>query len=113
MWYTFKQNNSGGFFDETEYLGEVVIIEADSDDAAVNKAEDFGLYWNGVGTGEDCKCCGDRWSTFDLEGTEKPEIYGEPAEDFRTFRDYGSIHLYYANGVHKVLRQGDNPDGNN
>ncbi len=112
MWYTFRQNNSGGFFDETEYLGEEVIIEANSENEAVSKAEDYGLYWNGVGTGEDCKCCGDRWNTYALEGTEKPEINGKPAEKHTPFRTHGSIHIYYANGVHKVLHPNEATNGN-
>jgi len=61
MFYRFKQNNPGGFFDYKPPFGLYVYIEADSEDAAVNRAEEVGLYWNGQADGVDCSCCFDRW----------------------------------------------------
>lgn len=76
--YTFRQNNSGGVFcDPAKY----VVVEAPSANVANAIAEDHGVYFDGCETGQDCSCCGDRWyRTWESEGTNAPEIYGEPAE---------------------------------
>lgn len=81
--YAYRQNNSGGGFDFNEAVGITtnVIIEADDARHANYLAERIGLYFDGVETGRDCDCCGDRWyragEWSDDEGTERPEMYGE------------------------------------
>lgn len=81
MFYTFRQNNSGGVFDYDEERGisVYVIVEADSADDAVDRAEGIGLYFDGGG---DCECCGPRWSDFlwDGAGDEEPSLFGEPVD---------------------------------
>ena len=80
MFYSYHQNNSGGTF----YGPAIwVIVEADTANEADAIAEENGVYFNGCSTGEDCSCCGDRWSRQwgDDEGTEEPEIYGKSPED--------------------------------
>jgi hypothetical protein len=68
MFYTYSQNNSGGRFFGPEY----VIVEANNaDDANYFAAKYCGVYLNGVQTGDDCVCCGDRWSEQSLSGKEK------------------------------------------
>ena len=83
--YTFNQNNSGGFFktSEKEGIGEIVIVEALNPSHANQRAEEIGLYFNGCSTGSDCSCCGDRWSSIwdSDEGDEVPSWYGEPIEN--------------------------------
>jgi hypothetical protein len=59
--YEFAQNNSGGNFIVDENLCQRIIIEAEYEESAIEKAEDLGCYWNGVEDGRDCSCCGDRW----------------------------------------------------
>ncbi len=59
--YAFDQNNSGGSFVVNDKLCHRVIIEADTEVEAINKAEILGVYFNGVDLGMDCDCCGDRW----------------------------------------------------
>ena len=59
--YEFSQNNSGGTFTVDDDLCGRLIIEADSPEDAISKAEDLGCYWDGVAKGIDCPCCGDRW----------------------------------------------------
>ena len=59
--YKFDQNNSGGSFTVNNDLCENVIIEANSENEAIEKAESLGIYFNGVSDGCDCECCGDRW----------------------------------------------------
>lgn len=83
--FHFSQNNSGGDFvlDEAAGLTHHVLIEARDAIDANYKLLAIGGYFNGVGDGLDCPCCGDRWSElFDRkEGDDQPLIYGEaPAE---------------------------------
>ena len=74
--FTFKQNNSGGWFTGPAIA---VCVEAKSLDEAVSKAESIGLYFDGNG---DCRCCGDRWySGYPDEGTE-PLLYGNPLREY-------------------------------
>ena len=61
-WYCFKQNNTGGFFIIDDKVCHNIYIEAVSFREAVEKAEELGCYWDGVSSGRDCPCCGDRWS---------------------------------------------------
>lgn len=78
--YTFNQNNSGGSFDYDEQSGitHYVIVEARDLKDAVSRAEDIGIYFNGVYEGFDCDCCGDRWyEPYTDEGSDEPEVYGE------------------------------------
>lgn len=64
MFYELTQNNSGGYFKVDDKLCNMLIIEADSEKEALNKAEDLGCYWDGVDKGIDCPCCGDRWYRY-------------------------------------------------
>lgn len=81
--YEFVQNNSGGSFDFDGKAGisHFVIVEADSTEEAVSTAREIGLYFDGVGSGQDCSCCGDRWYEPWEEGTETPEIYAQDVSD--------------------------------
>lgn len=106
MFYTYRQNNSGGFFKITKKIKHYVIIEADSAKEADEKAESIGLYFDGVKKGIDCPCCGDRWdkaddSCFGINGTEKPEIWGQSVLEYikenKWFRKEEAI-IYYKDG---------------
>lgn len=84
MFYTFAQNNSGGQFDYDEKNGitEFVIIEATSVDGAIRRAEDIGIYFEGVDAGIDCDCCGDRWHPPYIDcDTDVPQLYGKSVSD--------------------------------
>ena len=67
--YTFRQNNSGGFylFDARE-----VIVEADS----LSEAEEIAYretdVYEGLGP-HDCECCGGRW-WHPWEGSEESSV---------------------------------------
>ena len=77
MFYTYRQNNSGGVWHD---CAKYVIIEADNSDEADRIAEnhkDSPIYFDGCSLGHDCSCCGDRWHRSWENGTEKPTIYGE------------------------------------
>lgn len=79
-WWTFSQNNSGGFFDHDpgKGIGNHVIIEADNSDHANNRAKGIGIYFDGCDSGIDCGCCGDRWYRVSKwDGEPSPMVYGE------------------------------------
>lgn len=69
--YHFRQNNSGGSFDVDESVTVNVYIEAQSTTQANDFAEAVGIYFDGVSTGQDCPCCGDRWEM--ISSYESPE----------------------------------------
>lgn len=81
MFFHFDQNNSGGSFDP---IGINIIVEADNFQEANDRAEEFGLYFNGCDDGIDCPCCGDRWyeQYDDEDGMEVPSIYDTPVEQY-------------------------------
>jgi hypothetical protein len=75
-YYEFDQNNSGGRFDvdDERGIGPSVWIEAVDVAQASSRAEDIGIYFEGVREGRDCECCGDRWSRpWRDDGKDKPE----------------------------------------
>lgn len=79
--YEYRQNNSGGGFDYSEWHHACyVIVEAKNAREADSIAQDHGLYFDGYG---DCSCCGDRWypkadSWGDDSGSDVPSHYGKP-----------------------------------
>lgn len=116
MFYTYRQNNSGGSFKITKKIKHYVIIEADSAKEANEKAKKVGIYFNGVEKDIDCPCCGDRWRKaddpyFGTDGTKEPEIYGQSVRDFlkQEVRADGSLPwneeviVYYKNGKVEVF----------
>ncbi len=56
--WTYSQNNSGGTFQRPALY---VVVEANDVEEANYRAEELGLYWDGVLAERDCECCGDRW----------------------------------------------------
>jgi hypothetical protein len=92
MFYTFNQNNSGGYFviDEKHGVCEHVIIEAETLGQADARLQAIGA--NVDGFSDWCNCCGERWSSSwmdDDDGTEQPMIYDtlvheEVKDGFRT-----------------------------
>ena len=104
MFYTFRQNNSGGEW--AKDMPIYAIVEADSADEANSRAERVGLYFYGTEYGgQDCPCCGARWypainGGWDVQ--EFPSIYGEPAETYVSkWADYEHCTIYYKDGTTK------------
>lgn len=87
MFYRFGQNNPGGFFDGPQ----VLIVEASSSQEAEELATEAGVYFDGVASGRDCECCGDRWFR-DPDGfaTLKEAIASIP--DWRTPDEDSSVY---------------------
>lgn len=80
QYYTFRQNNSGGHWTGPRY----VIVRARSQSEAEMLAEENGVYFDGCKNGQDCSCCGDRWSRY-AEVNDTPMIYGQPAEEYKGY----------------------------
>jgi len=103
--FTYRQTNSGGNFDVRTFDGiaHFVIVEADNPKHANKRAKEIGLYFNGVRKGEDCSCCGDRWSK-QSKGYSEPCIDGKPAHLYvrsHFFKDRCFVH--YLNGDVKEI----------
>lgn len=83
MFYHFSQNNSGGDYVVDNNVKENVIIEADSPAEANNIAKTVGIYFDGVTKGEDCPCCGDRWSPLwsHEKGDDVPKVFSQEVDD--------------------------------
>jgi hypothetical protein len=77
MFFTFNQNNSGGHFTRNANVDHYVIIEATHWTDASQRAQNLGIYFDGVSKDLDCECCGDRWNDSDW-GTDVPSLYSSP-----------------------------------
>ena len=99
--YTFSQNNSGGYFIINKYLSQYVIIEANSADEANSKAKGIGVYFNGVEEGTDCDCCGDRWiEVYEGSACDTPLIYEIPAGEYtRAYKEGSYCIIHFTNGT--------------
>ncbi|MNK14413.1 hypothetical protein D3C87_325360 [compost metagenome] len=99
MFYTYRQNNSGGNFVVDDSVTYNVIIESNNAAQANTLAQSVGLYFGG---GWDCPCCGDRWSSaWDDEGDAEPMVYGTPVKEYKEFWARGidpQIYVYYLDG---------------
>lgn len=112
MFYEYDQNNSGGSFIVNDDVTYNVIIEADSAKEANAKAEEVGLYFNGIADdGPDCPCCGDRWSrAWSDDGEETPMIYDTPVEEYSEYWATGSepwAHVYYKDGTKRSFARSE------
>ena len=104
--YTFDQNNSGGYYIQNDTFGicEVVIIEANNASTA----------WEKLKSLEDevpnlfnyCGCCGERWSNWndDNDGTETPCIYDTPLEEVKQSVFTKRAFVHYLDGSFKEFK---------
>ena len=105
-WFTYRQNNSFGYFQEPAHY---VLIEAKNAEQADAIAVTLGLYFNGCETARDCPCCGDRWyPTAGKDGSEEPEIYGKSprsreAYGYIIWGDVPTVALYYLDGRQEII----------
>mgnify|MGYP001159661088 FL=1 len=60
MIYSFRQNNSGGFYCQPAKY--IIVTGARDNEHATEIAMQAGMYLQGVAAGSDCSCCGDRWN---------------------------------------------------
>ena len=90
--YEFRQNNSGGVLDVDENVCKWMFIEAENSEQANKIAQDLGVYFDGCENGQDCDCCGDRWSEADqYDITNLKEISDSYKEKFATITDYAQM----------------------
>jgi hypothetical protein len=99
MFYTYDQNNSGGYFIENDDVREYLIIEADSVSEANDKMYDITEDYS-----EFCECCGERWDEFwGEEGKDEPMIYSTPVNEVEKGMFRNSCIIYYKNGDKKIV----------
>lgn len=103
MFFHYSQNNSGGSFTGPAHH---VIVEATSAERADSIAEYNGIYFDGCDTGQDCDCCGNRWSrAWPNDGETEPRIYDKVlTNDYALGYGLESAIVYYLDG--KVAKFG-------
>lgn len=122
LWFEYHQNNSGGSFHTDEDVSIYVLIQAEGREDANRKAEEVGIYFDGVSNGLDCDCCGDRWCE-PWDELEKFSVYswsGDSPKTYDNVLDYAqalaneddwakegkpSVIVYFANGAKQVFRK--------
>ena len=99
--FTFSQNNSGGYFVEDNEHGvcEYVIIEADNAEDAWNRLVEIGDKVDGFWVY--CSCCGERWYPPYDNGDEEPMIHGEPLSSVEAWIFRTGAFVHYADGSFK------------
>ena len=97
MFFTYAQNNSGGYFIEDEKAGvcEYVIVEADSAEQANDKLKKIGSMVDSFY--DYCPCCGERWQMDymdDDDSNDVPSIYGKPitTTEKSSYRNHCFVH---------------------
>lgn len=104
MFYTFRQNNSGGRFARDNNVDMYVVVEGTDVSDVIERAENIGIYFDGCANFQDCECCGDRWYK-PWDGTELdavPSIYSEPIDEMRDTRTKGcNTVIHFADGTRK------------
>lgn len=105
--YKWQQNNTGGIFVTNDKLCHQIIIEADTEEESEQKAFDMGVYYDGVESGDDCDCCGDRWYSpdkYEFPFTYSIGIVFDNVEDYAQYLadNFGwtipDIRIFYKNG---------------
>ena len=62
MIYSFRQNNSGGYYCQPAKF--IIVKDARDSEHATEIAMAAGMYLQGIAAGMDCYCCGDRWDSM-------------------------------------------------
>jgi hypothetical protein len=98
MFYTFSQNNSGWdlIVDKELWIAHYVIIEANTEEEALKKAEEIWIYFDWCVEWIDCQCCWDRWSSYPNEN-KSPKIYWK---DWKNYSNNFSSSKYNTVSVH-------------
>lgn len=68
-WYSWDQNNSGGYYIESDNFGHIVNIEAECQEDAIKHMKKLGafeLQW--------CECCGERFDIAPKGPLDSPRI---------------------------------------
>lgn len=103
MFYTFVQNNSGGYYIQNEDVGAFVIIEGNDCRHITERAKDIFEDYS-----EYCSCCGERWEFWMLDDDEDldkiPMIYEHKANEYKEKWYKGDkIIIHYLDGTKECL----------
>lgn len=104
--YLFDQNNSGGHMviEEDRGIGSAVVIEAENEKAAEDRAETVGVYFDGVSADRDCPCCGDRWYRHPEEYDTYVDLLRSLEEHYKWMFNYGPMFVHLSNGtIDKII----------
>ncbi len=96
--YTQDQNNSGGHFYENDDVSHYVIVEAESENHALEIFNDIVEPYSSY-----CECCGTRWSLYYFKGDigDTPVIDGEQIESYEPNFYRKEAIIYYLDGTKK------------
>lgn len=99
--FTFNQNNSGGYFIINDDVACYLIIEAKNAEEATDKMYDITENYS-----EYCTCCGKRWSSWidDEDGKDEPMVWDIKIKEKSPDRTFGgSTIIYYYDGSKEKL----------
>lgn len=109
MFYTYRQNNSGGYweFDNKDGIAIYVIVEAPNDKIASLRFLDIVSCYSDF-----CECCGERWYEGYPDKGEAPMIYDKTVEDYitsdnpwyRLSDDQHRVAIHYLDGTIKLIK---------
>lgn len=87
--------------DDPAGIGVVVWVEALTFEAANERARGIGIYFNGIDSGQDCPCCGDRWS----EPWDGDEMKAVPEIDEKyDFGWHDTVYVHHADArIERIL----------
>lgn len=92
MFYTYYQNNSGGYIHDNVDVGRHVVIEGDTLEDIHNKAKIiFEPYM------DFCTCCGERWEDLYYEDENDLEAFPSILNKEDSYWEGSSIIVYYKN----------------
>lgn len=99
--YTFTQNNSGGYYNINDDVAHFLIIEANDAEQAIERMHDIT-----AGHSEWCECCGERWFGWinESDGHSMPTVYGENVLENKPNGVFStSTIIHYLNGEKQKL----------
>ncbi len=104
--WTFEQNNSGGYFvvDDKNGVCECVVVEAQTPDEAWNRLKEIGDKVDGFW--RSCNCCGERWSSWldEEDGKDVPMLYNVPLDEAEKCMFQDSAFVHYLDGTVKEFK---------
>lgn len=106
-WFTYDQNNSGGFFIDNDQVSHLICIQANTAEEANAKAQNIVTYYSDF-----CECCGERWYICEREGdgADVPSQYGKPLADQDPVIYRETAVLHFANGEVRKVKIGSHID---
>lgn len=103
-WFTYNQNNSGGYFIDNDDVSHLICVQAENAEAANTQAYQITEEY-----GEFCECCGERWdiSERDQDGADVPTQYDKPLTESEASHYRQTAVLHFATGEKRKVRIGE------